>query len=303
MPKRGLGRGLDALLRETPAQADVGGVAAEGASGGGVERISVEAIRIGPWQPRHTVDTEGLGELTASIKEQGVLQPLLVRRTEEGYELIAGERRLRAAREAGLGEVPAIVMDVTDQQALELALVENLQREDLNPIEEAEGYRVLCETFGLSQEDAARRVGKARATVTNALRLLGLSERVKEMVAAGRLSAGHAKVLLGLGSVKEQEELAGRVVAEGLSVRALERLVTQRSKGRTKRRPVAVDVPMEHLDRLAERLQHRLGTPVHIISSRTAANGRKVRGTIEISYYSPEELDRLMEILGLEEEI
>ena len=198
----GLGRGLGALIKDTPpaaAPVESGAVAAEPA-GERVLRVAVERIHQSRWQPRQRFAADAIEELAQSIREKGVLQPLTVRRTGETFELIAGERRWRAAQAAGLKDVPVLVMEATDQQALEMALVENLQREDLNIMEEAEGYRLLAEKFALTQEQIAMRVGKARATVANALRLLKLPASIQASIREGRLSVGHAKVILGLAS-------------------------------------------------------------------------------------------------------
>jgi ParB family transcriptional regulator, chromosome partitioning protein len=291
----GLGRGLGALIRDTPE--------AEAPLGGGVQEVPLEEIRPNRAQPRQVFDAAMLGELTASIRQRGVMQPLWVRRGDDGYELIAGERRLRAAREAGLATVPVQVLEASDQEALELALVENLQREDLNLIEEAEGYRELAETFALTQADIAARVGKARATVANALRLLDLPAPVRDMVADGQLSAGHAKVLLGVELAPDQEALARRVVREQLSVRTLERMVAALRRSPRRRRSAQPDVPEEHLRHLCDVLYRRLGTGVRVRPSRTLPNGKRAKGSIEIDFYSGEELDRLLEILGVAEEL
>lgn len=294
----GLGRGLDALIKDTPAPAPAPAAPADAP---GILRVPLERIRQSPWQPRREFPAESLEELAHSIRERGVIQPLLVRQSGEFYELIAGERRWRAAQNAELRELPVIVMDVTDRDALELALVENLQREDLNTIEEAEGYRLLMERFGMTQEHIAQRVGRARATVANALRLLGLPDAVKRMIAEKQLSPGHAKVLLGLEIPREQELLADRCVQEQLSVRTLERIVTRVRRGPRKRRGAADAIPESHLQYLHDRLHQRLGTSVRIVPGRALANGKHTRGRIEIDFYSNEELDRLLDLLGLAE--
>ncbi|MBU1694597.1 MAG: ParB/RepB/Spo0J family partition protein [Verrucomicrobia bacterium] len=295
----GLGRGLSALIKDTaPAEAPP---AAEG--GSGVVRLPVDQIHKSPWQPRHGMRPEAIEELAHSIREHGVLQPLLVRRVENHYELIAGERRLRGAQAAELREVPALIMDVSDREALELALIENLQREDLNLIEEAEGYRTLVEKFEMTQEQIAQRVGKARATVANSLRLLDLPDGVKQKVAEGALSGGHAKVLLGLEIPREQELLAARVLKEGLSVRALEKVVERLRKMPRKPRAERSDLPESYLQSLTDRLHQHLGTAVHLLPCRTLANGRKAKGSLVIEFYTNEELDRLLAILGLAENL
>ena len=291
----GLGRGLGALIRDTPE--------AEAEPGEGVTQVPVERIRPNRKQPRRFFDAEALGGLVASIRERGVMQPLWVRPAGDDYELIAGERRFRAAREAGLAAVPVLIHEVSDQVALELALVENLQREDLNLIEEAEGYRELAETFQLTQAEIAGRVGKARATVANALRLLDLPGPLQDWVADGQLSAGHAKVLLGVELAPEQEALARRVIREQMSVRALEKTVAALRRTPRRRRSAQADFPDEHLRHLCDVLHRRLGTGVRVLPSRTLPNGKRAKGSIEIDFYSGEELDRLLEILGVSEDM
>jgi len=263
-------------------------------------KIAVARIKKSPWQPRHHFEKEALAELVQSVKERGVIQPLLVRKIADGYELIAGERRFRAATEAGLKEVPAIVMEVSDREALELALVENLQRADLNLIEEAEGYKALGEKFGMTQDEIATKVGKARPTVANALRLLDLPDKVKRLVAERQLTPGHAKALLGLEIPKEQEILAERCVQESLSVRTIERIVHRLKIPAKKPRAAKTDVPEAHLKYLLDHMHQKLGTQVRIAPSRTLANGKKAKGRIEIDFYSSDDLDRILVILGLE---
>ena len=294
----GLGRGLGALINTTPAAAPATPTTVPEKAAAD-SRVPASSIRRSPWQPRHQFEQDALAELVLSVKERGVLQPLLVRRVGTGYELIAGERRLRAALEAGLKDVPVIVMDVTDREALELALVEKLQRADLNLIEEAEGYRTLIEKFTLTQDDIAQRVGKARPTIANALRLLDLPDTVKRLVAERQLSPGHAKALLGLDHPKEQELLAMRAIREGLSVRTVERLVARLRRAPRKPRAEKSDIPREHVQFLVDQMHQKLGTAVRITPSRTLANGRKVKGLIEMDFYSSDDLDRLLVILGL----
>lgn len=219
--KMGLGRGLDALIQEKKVTTPVTGAPAPDSTG--ITKIAVGRIKVNPMQPRRTFRDEQLNELIASIKEHGILQPLLVRQKEKHFELIAGERRLRAAKAANLPEVPVILLDIGDQEALEVALIENLQRADLNLMEEAEGYRELADKFGLKQDEIAKRVGKARTTVANTLRLLDLPASIKKMLEGEQLSAGHGKVLLGVEIDQEKELLAQRVVRESLSVRAARR--------------------------------------------------------------------------------
>ncbi len=296
--KHGLGRGLSALIRDTPAPA---APAAGGDPKDSVLRVDVTRIVPSPWQPRRHFDREALQELAESIKAHGVLEPLLVRKLEDGYELIAGERRLRAAGEAGLTQIPVLVMEATDHQALELALIENLQREDLNVIEEAEGYRVLADKFSLTQDEIAQRVNKARASVANALRLLGLPDEVKKFVTEGLLTSGHAKVLLGLSIPEEQCKLAEHVIRDGLSVRDLERVVARLKRVPRKKREPADDMPSSHVTYLADKLHQHFGTSVHIQPCRTLGNGRKAKGQLAIDFYSNDDLDRILELLGLTE--
>ena len=289
----GLGRGLGALIKD----GSVGDKPA--ASPERTNKIPVADIRKSPWQPRRVFSPEPLAELIDSVKERGVLQPLLVRKVADYYELIAGERRLRAAQEANLKEVPAVIMDVGDQEALEIALVENLQRSDLNLVEEAEGYRMLADTFNMTQEQIAERVGKARPTITNALRLLDLPDSVKQLIAERRITPGHAKALLGLEIAREQELLAERVIAEDMSVRTLERVVSRTRRAPKKPRAEKDDIPHNHLQNLVEQLRQRLGTQVRLTACKTQSNGKKTPGKLEIEYYSTEELDRIIQLLGL----
>ena len=291
----GLGRGLAALISERPTGS---GAVAEPA-----QKAAVDRIRPAPWQPRRRFSPESLSELAESIRQRGVLQPLLVRAQPDGtFELIAGERRWRAAMQAGLAEVPVRVVEVDDRGAMELALIENLQREDLNPIEEAEGYRQLMDRYGLTQDEIAQRVGRARATVANALRLLTLPEPVRELIREGAISAGHAKALLAAPTPEAQTALARRVAREGLSVRETERLATRSSNPRKNRRPALSEIPEAHLQDITERLQRRLGTAVRILPPQVRANGRRIRGEVSIEFYTADDLDRIMVLLGLSDE-
>jgi ParB family chromosome partitioning protein len=269
----------------------------------GPERIPLSRIRPGSWQPRQAFDETALAELAQSIREHGVLQPLLLRRAGPYYEVIAGERRFRAAQAAGLADAPALVLEVSDQSALELALIENLQRADLNLIEEAEGYRALAEKFGLTQEEIAARVGKARPTIANAMRLLELPPPVRQLVAERRLSPGHAKALLGLEQDRDREALALRAVQEDWSVRQLEKVVNRLKHGVRRARPRAADIPESHVKFITDHLQQKLGTAVRLRPCRTLPNGRKAKGTLEIDFYSSDDLDRILVTLGLSGEL
>jgi ParB family chromosome partitioning protein len=314
----GLGRGLGALISQHPAKPDATAEAqaeaaaptttghaptthAPRADGKHVAQLPVADISRSTWQPRHVFEESALKDLTDSIKTHGVIQPLICRRgTTGGYELIAGERRLRAAMLAGLGTVPVILIEAADRDAAEMAIIENIQREDLNPIEEAEGYRTLSDKFGLTQQDVADRVGKARASVANAMRLLELPDEVKQLIGTGLLSSGHAKVLLGVADPKEQVLLSRKCVTDGLAVRALEHLLQRRQQARSeeKRGPQS-DIPDSHLKHLSDQLHGRLGTAVRLTPSMTHANGKRIKGRIEIDFYDNDDLDRLLSILGV----
>ncbi len=254
----------------------------------------IEEIHPRRSQPRKHFDEANLLELAETIREKGILQPLTVRRMEGGYELLAGERRWRAAQKAGLKEVPVILREADDREALEISLIENLQREDLNPIEEAEGYKSLIETFGISQEEASKRVGKDRTTVTNALRLLGLSSEIKSHLIQNRITAGHARAILSLENREKQKELCDLIIRKGLSVREAEAWAKQRSEKPKKKGGSGSkgEELKDQLQSLQNSLRQHLGTKVKI-----KAKGKK--GKIEIEYYSPEELERIVEtILG-----
>ncbi len=248
----------------------------------------VEDIKPHKQQPRKTFNDSKMAELVASIREKGVIQPLVVRHTEDHYQIIAGERRWRAAQKAGLKEVPVVIQDVSEDWALEMALIENIQREDLNPIEEAGAYRHLMSNFDLSQEEVAKRVGRERSTVANALRLLRLPIEIQQDVIVGQLSMGHARALLSLEGVARIREARDLVVKKQFSVRQTEALV-KKLKG-NQGQEVARKSPIDpELADLAARLQRRLGTKVSILPQTRG-------GKIEISYYSAEELERLLEL-------
>lgn len=282
----GLGRGLAALIPDDVVSA------ASPPRGAQIVSVPIDSIQRNPEQPRSHFDGEAIEELAASIRAHGVLSPLLVRPLRGGgYVLIAGERRLRAAGLAGLSEVPALVRSDADtaRVQLELALVENLQREDLNPVEAARGYSRLMDDFGLTQEEVGRKVGKDRATVANAVRLLRLPEHVLQLVAEGKLSAGHARALVGVEDSAALREIVARVLAEDLSVRATEKLVALRSAARTPARKVEPDRALRHL---TERLARRFSTAVEIKPKARGKGGR-----ISIDYYSPEDLERILGLL------
>ncbi len=300
---RRLGRGLEALLARSPAKTEVGGeskgaaIAAETESA--LRQIPLARIRPNPLQPRKEFKPEDLADLEASLRTSGLLQPITVRaapRGADGFELIAGERRFRAAQRLGWTEIPAIVKEVDDQLLLSLAMVENLQRSDLNPIEEAEGYQQLINDFSLTQQEVADIVGKDRSTVANTLRLLALPASVRRLVWDGHLTVGHARALLGIGDEMRIGALAKDVVAQGLSVREVERRV--REMGSTTPRPGAkqsgqpVDARSAEVRHLEDRLRKRFGTDVRIQQS------GKERGELRIPFYSADDFERLLELLG-----
>jgi ParB family transcriptional regulator, chromosome partitioning protein len=261
----------------------------------GVLRVPINRIRPCPLQPRKDFSAEALRELGDSIREQGIVQPLIVRERGEHLELIAGERRWRAAQQVGLSEVPVIVREADDRAVLELALIENLQRENLNPIEEAQGYSQLIGQFQLTQEEAAVKVGKSRTVVANALRLLKLASPIQNYLREGRLSVGHAKVILGLTSERQQQLAAERVIKEGLNVRQTEGLIAKlHVRGAGPAKPGAI-VPLTrdaNVSELENRLRERLGTKVQL---RYAAG----KGALEISFFSDDDLERILQIIGV----
>lgn len=278
MQKQALGKGLGALIPDLSTLDDKERKAL------GISEIELDKIIPNEYQPRKFFDDEKLKELAASIKEQGVIQPVIVHRTGGGYQLIAGERRWRASRIAGLKTIPALVKEATKRELLEMALIENIQREDLNPLEAAEAYKRLQDEFKLTQEDLARRVGKERSTVTNFLRLLNLPREVKQELATGALSMGHAKALLSLERVRDQVQAATMIVRKGLSVREAEALAT-RLKNPSKEKKARQSHELKSVE---EKLKKTLGTKVTIAPK---AKG----GRIVIEYYSAEELDRILE--------
>lgn len=279
--QKGLGKGLGALL---------GDFAEETPEKSGYQKLPIYKVEPNPDQPRHDFDEEELQALADSIEEHGIIQPLTVRELQNGYyQIIAGERRWRAARIANLQEIPAVIIEADDKKAMELALIENLQRQDLNPVEEAMGYRSLIQDYGLTQEDAAKRVGKSRPAVANALRLLNLSSDVLEKVRDGSLSAGHARAVLTLKTEKKQLEAAQKIIALGLSVRQAELLCKNMAK-----EPAPVkETPALKVDYVAEcekQLSKHLGRGVKIV------NGKK-KGRFELEFYGEEDLQLLLDAL------
>jgi ParB family chromosome partitioning protein len=285
MHRKALGRGLEALISPTAATATIDGRAS------GVRELSITDIGSNPFQPRKHFDDEAIRELAASIKATGVLQPILVRnQSDGGYQLVAGERRLRAASLAGLDRIPAVIREVTDREMMELALIENIQREDLNPIEEARAYHTLVETVGMTHDQLSERVGKQRSSITNSLRLLALPPEVQDMVSRGTLSAGHARALLGLEKPGEQLATARYISNKGFSVRRTEAFVRRRLRRiHTRPRPTA---SRPEVGEWATRLERRFATRV------TITPGRK-GGKVEFEYYGQEDLERLLEAWGV----
>ena len=276
MMEKRLGKGIGALIPEKSAAIDAGEK---------VSRIKIDSIRPNRSQPRKRFNEEKLKELKNSIREKGIIQPVIVRPVEGGYELIAGERRFRAVRELKYEHIPAIVKEVSDADSLELSLIENIQREELNPIEEADAYKELMEKFKFSQDEISKAVGKNKSTVSNTVRLLTLPKLIQDYIAGEMISMGHAKAVLSLPTERSKIRFAKRIIRKSLSVRQAEELIKQKLQ-KVGRKKSQKD---ENLVRLEEDLQHFLGTRVRII------HGKK-RGRIEIFYYSNEDLDR---ILGL----
>ena len=281
MQKQALGKGLGALIPDLSALGEKERKAL------GILEIELDKIVPNEYQPRKVFDSEKLKELSDTIKLHGVIQPIIVHRIGSNYGLIAGERRWRAARLAGLKSIPAFVRDASKRELIEQALIENIQREDLNPLESAEAFKQLQEEYKLTQEDLAKRVGKERSTITNFLRLLGLPKEIKQHVAAGALSMGHAKALLSLERQRDQLAAANRIVKNGLSVREAELLAAKLKHPKEEKKPrIATE-----LKTVEERLKKSLGTKVSITP-------RAKGGRIMIDYYSSDELDRILEKIG-----
>jgi len=272
-----LGKGLGALIPEkTAAQS----------KSESIGKIKIASIRPNKMQPRKKFDLEKLKELQKSIKEKGIIQPIIVRPREDGFELIAGERRFRAAKDLGYTEIPAIIKNVNDADSLEMALIENIQREELNPVEEANAYMELIEKFKFSQDNISKAVGKDKSTISNTIRLLTLPKLIQGYISENIISMGHAKAILSLPTERPRIRFTKRIIRKNLSVRQTEELIKQKLQG-TKKRKQEKDA---HLTSLEEDLQHHLGTRVKI------SHGKK-RGRIEIFYYSNEDLDRVLDLI------
>lgn len=297
MAKQALGKGLGALITAPPS---VTGVArppalAQPAPGDVVRRVPLDQVVPSPLQPRKEFVKEQLGELMESIREHGIIQPLIVRPVNGRLELIAGERRYRASRELGLAEVPVITRQASDKDVLEMALIENLQREDLNPIEEARAYERLARDFSMRQEDIAQRVGRNRATVANSMRLLDLPDGVQSLLSRGELTTGHAKVLLSLKKPREQEKAAEDILRKGLSVRATEKLVHALLNPPPPKPEVADSEFATAIEAVEQKLLSHLKTNVSV-------HHADKKGRIEIDYYGVEDLNRILSLMGVMEE-
>lgn len=281
MKRRSLGRGLDSLIPKKMETESTG-----------YQMVSTDLLRPNPSQPRKQFEQGALEELAESMRENGVIQPLIVRKENDGFEIVAGERRWRAAKMAKLEKLPVVIRTATDQDVAELTLIENIQREDLNPIEEAEAYQKLSESFGLTHDDIARKTGKNRSVITNRLRLLKLSQNAKEALVSGAITAGHARALLGASSPEEMDFLLGEVLKKDLTVRGTEALVKKKSRDAGPPAEPVSEEPEEDIftRELTEELAGKFSTKVKISRNKT-------KGKIEIEYYSPEELERIVGML------
>lgn len=273
MAKKALGKGLSALIPESKEIKD-----------NSIIELKITDIVANENQPRRSFEHDALNELAESIKEHGIVQPIVVRKDKDNYEIVAGERRWRAARLAGLKTIPVVIKDYSAIQALEIALIENLQREDLNPLEEANAYKVLMEEHKISQEEIAKRIGKSRPAIANSLRLLNLNDEVKELLISGKLTAGHARALLTIEDDKNQIEMAKRIIEEGLNVRQVEKISKNKKTIRTKK------IKGPEIIEVEEKLRDFFQTKVNL------THGKK-KGKIEIEYYSIDDLDRIINLL------
>lgn len=277
--RHGLGKGLGALIPE------------EQQDNIGTSKIYIQLIKSNVEQPRKNFDDEKIAQLVESIKEHGIIQPIVLKKDGETYTIVAGERRWRAAKSAGLKEIPAVVMELSDKEVLEISLIENIQREDLNPIEEAVAYKKLIEEFNLTQEEVSVRIGKSRTAVANCLRLLNLDERVQQYLIDCVITEGHGRALLGLENKDSQCELAQKIIDEGLSVREIERIIKELDTISTKRNNTKKEDNPYYLD-IKDKLECYFGTKVFLSNS-------KNKGKIEIEYYSEEDLQRILDIIQI----
>ena len=292
MAARGLGKGLDSLIPNAVGEAKTKKDVKNTAEAKGPETIvKITMVEPNREQPRKNFDEDALQELSDSIKQFGLLQPILVQDRKDHYEIIAGERRWRAAKLAGLKEVPVIIRNYTEQEIVEISLIENIQREDLNPIEEAQAYKRLLTEFNLKQDEVAERVSKSRAAVTNSIRLLKLSDKVQEMVIEEKITTGHARALLAVEDAEEQYELAQKIFDEKLSVRDVEKMVKNLHNPKKVKKVDDKTMQIIYQD-IEEKLKQRLGTKVAVSSKGDGA------GKIEIEFYSNDDLDRLLDMIG-----
>jgi len=271
-----LGKGLNALIKEKEY----------------ILELEIDKIEANPLQPRKNFDESKIEELSESIKENGIIQPIIVRKTDEKYEIIAGERRYRAAKQAKLSKIPVIVKEAEDEKSLEIAVIENIQREDLNPVEEGEAYKLLIEKYGYTQEKLAQKLGKKRTTITNKLRILKLPQDIKNAIKNGDISSGHARAMLSIESELEQAEIAKQIIEENLSVRNVEDIV--KTKKTNIKKEKVNDRRIEIVE-VENRLRDFLGTKVKI------KEGKNKRGKLEIEFYSEGDLERIVETIGINE--
>ncbi len=303
-----IGRGLDSLIKPSAAPAVVSQAVAAAApalpasapQAGSILEIPPMDIERCPWQPRSDFNEDALQELADSIKANGIIQPIICRRRADGkYELIAGERRLRASVMAGLSKIKVVLVDADDRKSAEMAVIENIQRRDLNVIEEAEGYRLLQVQFDLTQEAVSERVGKSRPAIANALRLLELPDEVKQLLTQNLISTGHAKVLLSEEDEKERVLLARSIVNEGLTVRALERKIAKRHEPVAEKKKSTPDLTDAYVQSLVDAIRRHVGCAVRLTSAATQPNGRRTKGLLEFDFVNNDDLDRIISLLGI----
>jgi len=279
----GLGKGLGALIPEEKEEAKES-----------VSKIDINLIRANEEQPRKYFDDEKIANLAQSIKEHGIIQPIILMKNGDFYTIVAGERRWRAAKSIGIKEVPAIVMEISNKQLLEISLIENIQREDLNPIEEAIAYKKLIEEFNITQEDLAAKLGKSRTAITNSMRLLNLDKRVQDYLIEGVISEGHGRAILGISDFDMQNEVAQKIIDEGLSVRQVEALIRQLNSEKKPQNKSKQKQQNPYINEIKEKLESYLGTKVQLTTN------KKNKGKIEIEYYSTDDLNRILELLNIE---
>ena len=279
----GLGKGLGALIPEEKEELKES-----------VTKIDINLIRANEEQPRKYFDDEKIANLAQSIKEHGIIQPIILMKNGDFYTIVAGERRWRAAKSIGMKEVPAIVMELSSKQLLEVSLIENIQREDLNPIEEAIAYKKLIEEFDITQEDLAAKLGKSRTAITNSMRLLNIDKRVQDYLIEGVITEGHGRAILGISDFNMQNEVAQKIIDEGLSVRQVEALIRQLNSEKKQKNKRKNQQQNPYINEIKEKLESYLGTKVQVSSN------KKNKGKIEIEYYSTDDLNRILELLNIE---